>query len=85
MIDNDYIEIDPSPMATLQKRFIADLEAIQAKATYWEVYCTIPLAPDIVKFTKTDDPESEYHSSKRRINYYVTSLTRRRCLIFLSL
>ena len=47
MIDNDYIEIDPSPMATLQQRFIADLEAIQAKATYWDVHCTIdPSAPE---------------------------------------
>ena len=45
--DNDYTEIDPSPMATLQRRYVADLVAIQAKATYWDVYCsTDPSAPE---------------------------------------
>lgn len=44
---SEYQELDASPMATLQSRYIADLEAIQAKATYWDVYCTVdPSAPE---------------------------------------
>lgn len=40
-------EIDASPLATLQKRYVDDLEAIQAKADYWDVYCTTdPSAPE---------------------------------------
>ena len=47
MFDHDYTEIDPSPMATQQQRFIADLEAVQAKANYWDIYCgTNPSAPE---------------------------------------
>ena len=45
--DNDYTEIDPSPMATQQQRFVADLVAVQAKATYWDVFCGVnPSAPE---------------------------------------
>lgn len=40
--DNDYTEIDPSPMATQQQRYVADLVAIQKKVTYWDVFCTTP-------------------------------------------
>ena len=44
---SEYQELDASPMATLQSRYIADLEAIQAKASYWDVYCTTdPSAPE---------------------------------------
>ena len=38
---SEYQEIDASPMATLQSRYIADLEAIQAKASYWDVFCSV--------------------------------------------
>ena len=44
---SEYQELDASPMATLQSRYIADLEAIQAKASYWDVYCVVdPSAPE---------------------------------------
>ena len=44
---SEYQEIDASPMATLQQRYIADLVAVQAKATYWDVYCGVnPSAPE---------------------------------------
>ena len=44
---SEYQEIDASPMATLQQRYIADLVAVQAKASYWDVYCTTdPSAPE---------------------------------------
>ena len=44
---SEYQEIDASPMATLQQRYIADLQAVQAKASYWDVYCaTDPSAPE---------------------------------------
>ena len=45
--DSDYVEIDASPMATQQQRFIADLVAVQKKASYWDVFCTTdPSAPE---------------------------------------
>ena len=44
---SDYVEIDPSPMATQQSRYLADLKAVQAKASYWDVFCTTdPSAPE---------------------------------------
>ena len=44
---SEYQEIDASPMATLQQRYVADLQAIQAKASYWDVFCaTDPSAPE---------------------------------------
>ena len=44
---SEYQELDASPMATLQSRYIADLEAVQAKATYWDVFCGVnPSAPE---------------------------------------
>ena len=44
---SEYQEIDASPMATLQQRYIADLEAIQAKAGFWDVFCTTdPSSPE---------------------------------------
>lgn len=44
---SEYQELDSSPMATLQHRYVADLESVQAKATYWDVFCTIePSAPE---------------------------------------
>lgn len=36
---SEYQELDASPDATIQSRFIMDLEALQAKATYWDLYC----------------------------------------------
>lgn len=48
---SEYQELDASPMATLQSRYIADLEAIQAKATYWDVYCTVnPSEPECLVY-----------------------------------
>ena len=45
--DSDYTEIDASPMATLQQRYIADLVNVQEKASYWDVFCTTdPSAPE---------------------------------------
>ena len=44
---SEYQELDASPMATLQQRYVADLESIQAKASFWDVYCTTdPSAPE---------------------------------------
>ena len=44
---SDYQELDAGPDATLQALFIKDLESIQAKATYWDVYCAVePSAPE---------------------------------------
>ena len=44
---SEYQEIDASPMATLQQRYVADLESVQAKASYWDVYCGVnPSAPE---------------------------------------
>ena len=44
---SDYQELDAGPDATLQALFIKDLKSIQAKATYWDVYCVVePSAPE---------------------------------------
>ena len=45
--NHDYVELDASPLATQQSRYIADLEAVQAKANYWDVFCVLePSAPE---------------------------------------
>ena len=45
--NHDYVEFDASPMATQQSRYIADLQAVQAKANYWDVFCVQePSAPE---------------------------------------
>ena len=44
---SDYQELDAGPDATIQALFIEDLKSIQAKATYWDVYCVVePSAPE---------------------------------------
>ena len=44
---SEYQELDAGPDATIQSRYIKDLENLQAKATYWDVYCsTDPSAPE---------------------------------------
>ena len=44
---SEYQELDAGPDATIQSRYIKDLVNIQAKATYWDVYCTTdPSAPE---------------------------------------
>lgn len=44
---SEYQEFDAGPDATIQSRFIMDLTAIKAKASYWDVYCTTdPSAPE---------------------------------------
>ena len=44
---SDYQELDAGPDATIQALFIEDLKSIQAKATYWDVYCAVePSAPE---------------------------------------
>ena len=48
---SEYQELDASPMATLQSRYIADLEAIQATAPSWDVYCTVnPSEPECLVY-----------------------------------
>ena len=36
---SEYFETDSSPLATQQGRYLADLERLQAKATFWDVFC----------------------------------------------
>lgn len=44
---SEYFETDSSPLATQQRRYLEDLERLQAKATYWDVFCTgNPDAPE---------------------------------------
>ena len=44
---SEYQELDAGPDATIQSRYIKDLKNIQAKATYWDVFCvTDPSAPE---------------------------------------
>lgn len=38
---SEYFEADSSPLATQQERYLRDLKTLQAKATYWDVFCTV--------------------------------------------
>ena len=48
---SDYQELDAGPDATLQALFIKDLQSIQAKATYWDVYCAVEPSAPAVSYT----------------------------------
>ena len=48
---SEYFETDSSPLATQQERYLRDLKTLQAKANYWDVFCT----------TNADAPECKVY------------------------
>ena len=44
---SDYQELDASPDATIQSRYLKDVAEAKAKTSYWDVFCALdPSAPE---------------------------------------